>query len=386
VSGDVDRLWRWFEEFVAADTLVPDGENRVDPLDPRLARFAREVAAPAFEELGATVEVDRLNNAVARFGERTGDELLLLAYPALHHGNEMQDPLRARRVQGADGRELWAGVGASQSKGALAAICAAVAVLRERGTDPAGRLLVGVCSEGSSTHDSSAVLYESLDPLPAGAVLTVGTRNRISLGNRGRVDVVVEIHGEPTHSSVADEVGLNPIPVVAEVQRRIEALELDPEPHPQLGHRSLLPYKLTCGPIAPHTIPAWCLLVLDRRLLPGDDPDAAVAEIAALLEGLDVSVRRGATMLPALVREDAAVVDALQRGAEQELGRRLQTFFPRSTFDAGYGCALGVPTVMCGPLSGELDTTGVLGDDFVALDQLVDAASIYAGAIAARSG
>jgi hypothetical protein len=37
--------------------------------------------------------------------------------------------------------------------------------------------------------------------------------------------------------------------------------------------------------------------------------------------------------------------------------------------------------VMCGPLSGELDTTGVLGDDFVALDQLVDAASIYAGAI-----
>jgi acetylornithine deacetylase/succinyl-diaminopimelate desuccinylase-like protein len=126
------------------------------------------------------------------------------------------------------------------------------------------------------------------------------------------------------------------------------------------------------------------MLVLDRRLLPGDDPDAAVAQVAAALEDLDVSVRRGATMLPALVSDDAAVVDALQRGAEQELGRRLETFYPRSTFDAGYGCALGVPTVMCGPLSGELDTTGVLGDDFVALDQLVDAASIYAGAITKR--
>ena len=381
VAVDIDRLWRWFEAFVAADTLVSDGENRVDPLDPRLARFVQEVAAPVFEQLGATVEVDRLNNAVGRFGERTGDELLLLAYPALHHGNEMRDPLRAWRTRGADGRELWVGVGASQSKGGLAAICAAVAAVRERGVDPAGRLLVGVCSEGSSTHESSAVLYESLDPLPAGAVLAVGTRNRISLGNRGRVDIVVEIHGEPTHSSVADEVGRNPIPVVAEVQRRLETLDLDPAPHPQLGHRSLLPYKLTCGPIAPHTVPARCLLVLDRRLLPGDDPDAAVAEVAGALDGLDASVSRGATMLPALVDEDTTVVTALQGGAEQELGHRLETFYPRSTFDAGHACAIGVPAVMCGPLSGELDTTGVLRDDFVALDQLVDAASIYAGAI-----
>jgi acetylornithine deacetylase/succinyl-diaminopimelate desuccinylase-like protein len=119
-------------------------------------------------------------------------------------------------------------------------------------------------------------------------------------------------------------------------------------------------------------------------LLPGDEPERAVAEVAGALEGLDVTVRRGATMLPALVDEDATVVAALQQGAEQMLGRRLETFYPRSTFDAGYACALGVPTVMCGPLSGELDTTGVLGDDFVALDQLVDAASIYAGAIAAR--
>jgi hypothetical protein len=37
-----------------------------------------------------------------------------------------------------------------------------------------------------------------------------------------------------------------------------------------------------------------------------------------------------------------------------------------------------------GPLSGELETTGVLGEDFVALDQLVDVASIYAGAAAWR--
>jgi succinyl-diaminopimelate desuccinylase len=371
VSVDIERLWHWFETFVGADTLVAEGENRIDPLDPRLTRFAHDVAAPAFEELGATVEIDRINNVIGRFGERTGEELLFLAYPALHHGNEMADPLHARRVHGRGGRELWVGLGASQSKGGLAAMCEAVASL----ADPAGRVLMGVCSEGSSTHESSTVLYESLDPLPLGAVLTVGTRNQISLGNRGRVDVLIEIHGEPTHSSVADELGRNPIPVVAEVLRRLDALGLDPTPHPLLGRRSILPYKLACGPIAPHTIPTWCRLVLDRRLLPGDDPDDAVAEVAAALDGLDVSIRRGPTMLPALVDEDAAVVVALQRS------RKLETFYPRSTFDAGYACSIGVPTVMCGPLSGELDTTGVLGDDFVARDQLADAAMIYAASV-----
>ena len=85
-------------------------------------------------------------------------------------------------------------------------------------------------------------------------------------------------------------------------------------------------------------------------------------------------------MLPALVGGNATVVEALQRGAKETLGHELETFYPRSTFDAGYACRIGVPTVMCGPLSGELDTTGVLGDDFVSLDQLVDAAKIYAGA------
>ena len=313
------------------------------------------------------MEIDRLNNVVASFGPRTGDELLFVAYPALHHGNEMVEPLRARRVETERG-ELWVGLGASQSKGGLAAMCAAAAALDDR-----SRLMLAICSEGSSTHESSRVLYETIgDPKPAGAVLTVGTRNAVSIGNRGRVDVHVEIHGEPTHSSVALELGRNPIPVVAEVLQLIASLELDPAEHPALGRRSILPYKLTAGPIAPHTTPAWCRIVFDRRLLPGDDPADAVGEVAAALDGLDVSVTQGATMLPALVDDDATVVRALLAAGAHG------TFVPRSTFDAGYPCSIGIPTVMCGPLSGELDTTGVLGDDVVSRDQLVEAAEIYA--------
>ncbi len=375
-----DYLWETFASFVAADTSVRMGETRLDPHDLRIAGFVHDVARPVLEELGAEVEIDGLNNAVARFGALTGRELLFVGYPSIHHGNEMADPLSPRQLS-SDGEELWVGLGASQGKAGLAATCAAVRSLRERGTELDGSVVLAVCSEGSSSHRSVESLLRGLDPLPAGAVLTMGTENRITLGNRGRVDIVVEVKGRATHSS-APERGSNPIPIVGEILTRLERLRLAGDEHPQLGPRTLVPYKLVCEPVVPHTIPDRCELVLDRRLLPGDGPDEAVAQIADRLGDLDVAVRKGAWMLPALVDESATVVQALQSGAERALGRRLETVYRQDTFDAGYPCSLGVPTVMCGPSSSDFGGPEILGIDAVAASRVREAAEIYAQAIA----
>jgi len=377
---DGDLLWALFERFVAAETHARVGENRVAPDDPRIVSFALDVAVPTFTELGGDTHVDELNNVVCTFGELRGSELLFVAYPALHHGNEMADPLRARR-DGAGDDERWIGLGAGQSKAALAAVCAAVDLLRRNDVPLAGKVAIAVSSEGGSSHVSAGALYGGLDPLPVGAVLVVGTENRISLGNRGRVDVVVEIHGRATHSS-SPWLGENPIPLVADVQARLAALSLRSKAHPLLGPPALVPYKLECGPIAPHTIPAWCRLVLDRRTLPGDTEEAVVTEISEALAGLPVNVSAGPSMLPALVDESDTVVQALQKGAVGVLGRPLETFFPPYTFDAGHPCSLGVPTVMCGPSSPEIAGAGILGEDGVPLREIRAAAAVYAGAVA----
>jgi len=369
-----DLLWRLFAQFVEADTSVRPGETRVEASDERLRAFMTDIAALA--GLDASVTLDEANNLLARFGAETGDELLFVSYPATHHGNEMEEPLHPRKRDG-----LWVGLGASQGKGGLASVCAAVARLREQGIDPAGRIAVAVSSEGSSSHASSEVLYRNFELLPAGAVLVVGTDNRISLGNRGRVDVVVRVEGRATHSSAAGP-GDNPIPVVAEVLRRLEAVPAGNASHPQLGSPSLVSYRLQCGPVAPHTIPAWCELVLDRRLLPGEEPDAAVAEIEDALAGLPVTVTRAATMLPALVEPDATVVTALQTGALEAIGRPLETLYRRDTFDAGYPCSLGVPTVMCGPSTSDFGGHAVLGEDAIDPAALRQAAAVYAAAAA----
>jgi acetylornithine deacetylase/succinyl-diaminopimelate desuccinylase-like protein len=371
----VDRAYAWslFERFVAADTSVLPMQTFVPPDDARVGAFAREAAAPVLRELGANVEVDRLHNVVARFGAPTGEELVLVSYQVTHHANRMRDPLRGRIEDG-----WWYGLGASQGKAGLAAACAAVKAMLDQGRDLAGRLVLAVCTEGSSTHESSRVLYERLGPPPAAAVLTIGTENRLLLGNRGRVDVYVDLHGKATHSSVP-ELGDNPIPRIAEVLSRLDRVPIDTTTaHPQLGSRHLVPYSVVCEPVAPHTIPERCRIKLDRRLLPGDSPEAAVRDVAAAVADMRAEVTMGPVMLPALTAGDHPVVVRLRQAAESATGRSLAPEYPAWTFDAGYPASLGIPTLMFGPSYAGSTADDVLDDDRVLESMVLEAGAVYA--------
>ena len=368
---DRDYAWSLFERFVAADTSVRPMETFVRTDDPRVAAFAHDVAAPALRDLGANVSVDGLNNVVARFGPVTGREVMLVSYPVTHHANRLSDPLRAM-TKGS----RWIGLGASQGKAGLAAACAAARRLIDGGHDLAGRALLAVCSEGSSTHSSSRALYETVGARPAAVVLTIGTENRMLLGNRGRVDVYIDVPGRSTHSS-SPELGDNPIPRVGEVLQRVPRIAVDGEVHPLLGRRHLVPYSVVCEPIAPHTLPERCRIKLDRRLLPGDSPQAAVDEVAAALAGLRVDVSMGPLMLPALTPEDDPLVVTLRRAAEGVTGRSLPAGYATWTFDAGYPSSLELPTVMFGPSAEDALSKDLLDDDYVEEQMVMEAAAVY---------
>ena len=122
------------------------------------------------------------------------------------------------------------------------------------------------------------------------------------------------------------------------------------------------------------------MLTVDRRLLPGEDPDAALAEIRAAIGDLSpyqMEVAPGALMYPAEVPPDAPIVRALQAAARATLGRELETFYLPNTFDAGYANHVGIPTVMFGPGIRRLGSE-VTAEEFVALSHVRDAARVYA--------
>jgi acetylornithine deacetylase/succinyl-diaminopimelate desuccinylase-like protein len=370
IDAHLDRgyLVEMLSALAKVPTDVPLGfDTLMAPDDPKLVHYVQEVLRPELVRLGCYDLLDAPgNNLIARMGTgESGESLLIQSYTPAQHHNLMDAPFSGRVGNAAAyGRDEPAvfGQGVSQNKVHQAVMLAVLKLLRSAGVELRGRLYWAINNEGRSSHACSEAILAALPEKPAFGILQLDTGMAISLGNRGRVDVDVHVRGVAAHSSVPEE-GVSAIDGAHEVISRLKTLTWAEE-HPLLGGRQALVYKLQFFPLAPHTLPSDADLTVDRRLLPGDDPDVATDEIRATIGDLTpykVTVQRGVYMLPALVDEAHPWVAALRAAHAATVGREAESSYPRSTFDAGGPCAAGVPTVMYGAGGG----VGLTGPDFV---------------------
>jgi acetylornithine deacetylase/succinyl-diaminopimelate desuccinylase-like protein len=373
----VDTLTRLME----IPTEVPLGTNTLmEPDDPKLVHYVQHALRPELRRLGAYDLIDAgRNNLVARIGEGTsGRSLLLLTYNVTQHHNLMADPFPGTIVNGREwglDEPCAVGQGVSQNKAHQAAVLAVLKLLRDERVALSGRLYWGINNEGRSSHASSEMILAALGEKPEAAVLLTKTELGIQLGNRGRVDVIVTVRGKATHSS-RPHLGLSAIDGANEVINRVRAMKFSKQ-HPILGGQHAVVYQVVYSPLAPHTLPDTARLVVDRRLLPGDDLDEAVAEVRDAIGDLSpyqVTVERGVHMWPALVDPEAAIVQQLQAANRAVLGREARTYYAGGTYDAGGAASAGIPTVMFGASGGDWP----LGVDFVPLSQVLAEAKVVA--------
>lgn len=373
----VERL----TSLLRVPTHVPMGSDTfMEPDDPKLVHYVQDVIRPQLVALGVYDLIDApRNNLVARLGSGiSGRSLLLMVYTVTQHHNLMEEPFSGRVANG----RAWGfdepcafGQGASQNKVHHAVVLSLLKRLQEASASLAGTLYVAFNNEGRSSHACSEAILSALDGPPDAAVLLTKTDLGIQLGNRGRVDAVVTVRGTATHSS-RPGAGLSAIDGANEVINRVRAMQFS-DSHPILGPRHAVVYQVTYAPMAPHTLPETARLLIDRRLLPGDDPDAAVAGIRAAIGDLspyEVTVERGVCMLPALVPEDAAIVRSVQSAYRQVRGQEPRIFYGGGTFDAGGALSRGIPTIMFGASAGDWP----LGIDFVPLSQAYTEAEVVA--------
>jgi len=362
-------------------TDVPPGyETFIEPDDPKLVHYVQDVLRPELASLGLIelIDVPR-NNLVARLGRgESGRSLLIQNYTPAQHHNLMDDPfsgaVRSAAAYGVDAEAVF-GQGVSQAKGHQAVMLTVLKLLLASGAELRGRLFWAVNNEGRSSHACSEAIVGALDEWPSFGIIQMGTGLRLSLGNRGRVDVDVHVKGKAIHSSAPQD-GLSAIEGANEVVNRLKHLSW-PDRHPILGGRHAIVYKIRYEPLAPHTLPSDAYVTVDRRLLPGDDPDEATREVRKIIGDLapyEVTVERGVFMLPALVDPDHPGVRALQAAHLAVRGTPVDCYYGQGTFDAGGPCALGVPTVMYGASGG----IGLLGPDFVAVADLEAEARVLA--------
>lgn len=375
----------WTEDFLLAllrtATQVPLGETEIQPGDKRIVDAIETLVLPRVEELGPD-EVRRHDkgDVAARFGPDTSDGVLLQTYIVSQHANLMEDPSQSRVVDGSQfGLEgaCAIGQGATQNKGPMAS---AFASLLEERVNQQRPVWLAINTEGRSSHGGSSRIIDDLRVEASCGIIAFGTDMKVSLGNRGRVDVEVHVKGKACHSS-QPWLGSNPIEPAADIVASLRSLPLAGD-HPQLGRASATPYQFACSPIAPHTIPEEVRIVVDRRLLPGENSDDAVEGINRHLSAgaTEIEVKHGVSMLPAEVDPSHQIVQALLEGIRSE-GRQPETFWSLNTFDAGYACSKGIPTPMFGPGRRGFAGEGLVGTDMVAVSECESAARVLRQAL-----
>ena len=115
-------------------------------------------------------------------------------------------------------------------------------------------------------------------------IVTEPTELRVATAERGTTWFVIRIKGRSIHSSRA-HLGINPIwrlgpvlEVLKEYERDVKALH-----HPLLPGGSCTP-GIVRGGVKENSVPDYCEVVIDRRLLPGESIDGELAALRARLE------------------------------------------------------------------------------------------------------
>ena len=377
-DAELDAL---FTELLRA----PSEHTELMEADPAVTAFVANVVAPRLEALtGVAPRTDGMGNLLWRFGAAAPDPaegLLFVGYAMTYPASTMPEPFSGKVVPGEpyglDGPCVW-GRGGCEQKAALAAMLAAAAAVTRSGRELARPLSLAVSTAGETgRHDAARYMLEQDGLAARYGIVGLGTTNRVCLGNKGRIDVEVVVRGKSCHSSTP-WAGVNAVDGARAVLERLDGLVAGLA-HPELGEASLVATHIESGPDILHTIQDHCRLTLDRRLLPGEDPGAALAAITGALEDMEpwgVETAQGNFMYPAEVSEDSEVAVALAAARELAGEDGPPLWFP-AALDAGYLNEKGIETVMFGP--GDLAFAHT-DAEVVPLGQVRRAARVYAAA------
>jgi putative selenium metabolism hydrolase len=106
----------------------------------------------------------------------------------------------------------------------------------------------------------------------------------VVLGQRGKVEIVVQTKGKTAHSSIP-QAGINALekmmPVLDHVFRKMSN---NMSIHPLLGESSVTVTNLVCRPGALSIIPDECEISVDRRYMPGENVEELLEEFGLLFE------------------------------------------------------------------------------------------------------
>lgn len=139
--------------------------------------------------------------------------------------------------------------------------------------------MVGMLHLVDKTLPEKGLTYDAM-------VSSEATSLKLYCGHRGRVEMLITVYGRTSHGS-APWLGINAIykaiPLINKIKDELyPSLPKDPD----LGQASVSLNIIECSPGALSIVPDKCMLSLDRRTLPGETAESALAQIQKIIDEL----------------------------------------------------------------------------------------------------
>lgn len=380
-SRFVDEVVKLLADLVSIPSVNPMGEDvsGSEYLETATTAYLERW----FSDRGIETVRDRIapgrDNLIVRF-DSTGSRTTILfdAHQDTVPVNGMTiDPFTPRIEQG-----VMYGRGSCDVKGGLAAMAVAVARLHRERPSGAASVVVACTVDEEFTHLGSSRLAENKGFFDL-AIVAEPTRLNIVHSHKGAIRWKIHAHGVACHSSTP-RLGSNAIYLMAKVVAAlsdhadsIERTIVDPI----LGPATLSVGRIEGGRSV-NVVPDRCSIEIDRRAIPGENPDRCV-ELArsAIREALTAEEFQALSFDPpwislpplAPVGTDRAAA-ILTKTVERVTGRTPSVEGAPYGTDAGPLSAAGTPCLVFGP--GDIARAHTKNES-IELDQVRAASEIY---------
>ena len=271
------------------------------------------------------------------------------------------------------------GRGTCDTKGPMAAMMCAMAKLASSNITPDVDVVFAATVDEEFSYRGVAKYCEDLQA--DAAVVAEPTSLRQVRASKGLVRFVIQTNGRAAHSA-KPELGINAIEhmqhVIAAIEKHI--CDLNSTTHPLLG-------SATCnigvirGGVQINLVPDRCEIEIDRRLLPGETPETALAEYQSLLDQIEQRVENfEAKILPPLLTDvplethaDSQPVTHMNR-ILTDSGLCPDAIGVPFCSDASKFGAIGIPAIIFGP--GSIDQAHA-AIEYIECSQVEQAVEIY---------
>lgn len=282
-----------------------------------------------------------------------------------------------------DGKKLF-GRGASDMKASTGVMLYLMRLLKDA---PINGLLQAhiVSDEEESATLGTIHLLEEVERgnLPKPDYCFIGEKSDLKVRNaeRGIIGMDITFLGRASHTAAARATGIN---AIAKAAKGILAIEKDLDKfHPSIGKPVISVNMINAG-VAHNVVPGECTISVDRRIIPGETDESAVAEVRAALDEVaatdpdfryEIVSNPRSDYIPAnITPEESPIVRAMQDGVTAVTGKDPEFFVAwAGATDGRFYRQMGIDTVGYGP--GGQYAHGA--NEAVYIDDLVTQARVY---------